>query len=165
IAQYINEAEALAQGFEVSMKVRPIKSLRVVTNFTYQDVTLASSDQIQNDSFVGVQIPNIPDIFFNSSIQYSFSPKLKKDDELSFFWNYFLVDQFSVTYVIDEDNANPANLIPTQHQQDIGVSYTPTQRGFQFSFQVNNITNAELFDNFRVPKPGRNFSIKINYSI
>jgi len=164
-AQYINEAEASAKGMEVSIKARPIKKLRVVTNFTYQDVTLAASDRIQNDSFVGVQIPNIPDVFFNSTIQYEFSPKLTGDDKLSFFWNYFFVDQFSITYVIDESQANPDNLVPTQNQHDIGVSYAPSHKGFEFSFQINNLTNNHLFDNFRVPKPGRNYSFKINYSI
>jgi outer membrane receptor protein involved in Fe transport len=110
-------------------------------------------------------VPNIPDVFFNSSVQYSFSSLLKEDDQFKVFWNYFFVDQFSITYVLDEDKANPDNLVPIQNQHDLGVTYAPSSGGLKLSFQVNNITNAQLFDNFRIPKPGLNFSFKINYSI
>lgn len=163
LARFINEDQAEAIGLELSARAQPLKPLDITFNFTYQNVTLAESDQVQNDSFVGVQIPNIPDLFFNSSVQYSKSSLWKEDDDFRLFWNYFFVDQFSVTYVINEDNANPDNLVPTQNQHDVGFSYAPKPQGLSFSFQVNNVLNEQVFDNFRIPKPGRNYLLKISY--
>ena len=165
VAQFINENEAASMGAEINLETSPIKSLRVSTNFTYQQVTLTKANQGQDITFAGVQIPNIPDLFFNSSVQYNFESVLKPEDEIQLFWNYFYVDQFSITYVLDESRANPDNLVPAQNQHDFGISYLPSRRGLQFSLMINNISNAQLFDNFRVPRPGRNISFKINYSI
>lgn len=165
VAQYINEREVRAIGVETSVKARPLASLYLSTNLTFQQVTLSASDQLQNNSFVGVQIPNIPDLFWNSAAQYTLSSLFREEDAVEVFWNYFFVDRFSVTYVLDESRANPDNLVPAQHQHNVGCSYAPSPQGLRFTFQVNNITNAQVFDNFRIPKPGRNFSFKINYFI
>jgi outer membrane receptor protein involved in Fe transport len=54
VAQYINENEAQAVGVEINVKANPLKPLKITTNFTFQEVSLSSSDRLQNDSFVGV---------------------------------------------------------------------------------------------------------------
>ncbi|MEO1052215.1 MAG: TonB-dependent receptor [Bacteroidota bacterium] len=164
-ARFINDLEVDSKGVEVALKASPIASIEVVANFTWQDVIRASVADTQDDSFIGSSIPNLADLFFNSSIQYKKGSLMKDEDELRVFWNYFYVDQFSITDVLDEESANPDNLVPVQHQHDLGFSYRYGQSGVSLAFQVNNLLNAQVFDNFRVPRPGRNYSVKISYSL
>ncbi len=165
VAQYINEAEADAYGIEWTVGATPFPRVNLNANLTYQKVTLAAADRLQNESFIGVQIPNIPQFFVNTSARYTLPAVLRKGDQVSVFWNYFFVDDFSITYVLDQKNANPDNVVPAQHQHDLGVSYRLPNDRLQFTFQVFNLADARLFDNFRVPKPGRHYRFKINFSI
>jgi len=162
-ARYINETEVSAAGLELAARVEPLRHLEASLNFTFQHIALSASDRIQNDAFIGVQVPNIPDWFLNASLSYECSDLFLDNDRLQLFWNYFYVNQFSVTYVINEASANPDNLVPTQHQHRTGLTYRPDDARLSLSFQVDNLLNDTLYDNFRVPKPGRRYAVKLNY--
>ncbi|WP_234572468.1 TonB-dependent receptor [Rhodohalobacter sp. 614A] len=163
-SQYMNEDEVSARGLELAVKSNPVQNLSVQANVTYQKIELTSANTVQEESFVGVQVPNIPDFFFNTSWAYRFTELFRNQGFLELFWNYYFVDQFSITYVPDKSNANRENLVPTQHQHNFGITYAPRQ-SLSFSFQANNVFDNTVYDNYRVPKPGLNASLKINYSI
>jgi outer membrane receptor protein involved in Fe transport len=164
-ATYVNEARALSRGGELSVSGRPLPALTVTANLTYQRVTLAAAEDIRDRGFVGLQIPNIPDVLANAAVSYRREGVLHKADALDLFYRYHYVRRFSVTYVSDLDAANPDNVVPTQHQHDAGVSYRPRASGLQLALQVRNLLNERLFDNFRVPRPGTNVSLKISYDL
>ncbi|MEM9681299.1 MAG: hypothetical protein AAF901_13330, partial [Bacteroidota bacterium] len=64
----------------------------------------------------------------------------------------------------DEDS-NPNDFVPTQDRFDMGVSLKLFERKVTAAFNAINVTDEDLFDNFSIPRPGRNFNFKLIYEI
>ncbi|MEM8965243.1 MAG: TonB-dependent receptor [Bacteroidota bacterium] len=161
IFRFVNEGEVSSRGFEFSNTIKLIEQLSVGLNFTYQKIIVSDKDDLQFEN----QIPNIPDLFFNSAVSYTIPNVIQEDDQLNFFWNYFYVDPFSILFVQDIQNANPDNIVPSQHEHIVGLTYTDTSRGLSFSAQLNNVFDNTLFDNFSAPRPSRNLMFKLSYKL
>ncbi len=163
-SQFINDERVLSRGAELTTNVWPVKNLKFNLNFTYQRVTITDTDK-DDESTIGFDLPNISDLFFNTSVSYTIPTLFNQDDQLKFSWDYFFVDRFSIAFVKDLDTANPANIVPVQHDHAVGLSYTDTGKGLTFSARLNNVFDRILFDNFRAPKPSRNIMFKILYQL
>lgn len=153
---YINEAEVDGKGVEMATRYNPIKNVKLSGNFTLQSNEIVSS---------GNEVPNRPLIFYNLEGRYIFQDKASEDSSLEIFWNYFYTGKFSINEVPDLKKANPKSVVPTQQIHNTGMIYHPVNSDFSFSLNIQNIFNAEVFDNFGIPRPGINYNIKINYSI
>ncbi|MEM9338704.1 MAG: TonB-dependent receptor [Bacteroidota bacterium] len=163
-SQFINDQRVLSKGVELTTKVWPIKNLKFDVNFTYQRITLEDQDDF-DESTIGFDLPNVPNLFFNTSASYTIPGFLSTDGRLNFFWNYFYVDRFSISLVKNLDNANPENIVPVQHDHRIGLSYSNSGNGLTFSASLNNVFDRTLFDDFKLPKPSRNIMFKILYKL
>ncbi|MEM9389361.1 MAG: TonB-dependent receptor [Bacteroidota bacterium] len=163
-AQFINEAEVSAHGFELTVRADPLKDVSVTASYTSQSITKEGDRNSSNSNGIGSDIPNIPNQFLNTSIRYSGTSPFSKEDEWGIFSYYTFVDEFALI-IQNQQNANPENIIPTQHQVDMGIKYDWSKTNLTVVLQINNVLNREVFDNFRVPKPGRNFNIKLSYSL
>ena len=53
--------------------------------------------------------------------------------------------------------------IPAQGAHDANVTYSINNGRFNLAAEARNITNALLYDNYSLQKPGRNFSVKLRY--
>ncbi|MEL6852105.1 MAG: TonB-dependent receptor, partial [Bacteroidota bacterium] len=159
-AQYINEDEADARGIEASLEVSPIKDLVLSGSLTLQEVVRDGEPNATNTNGIGNPLPNIPARFYNLNARYTFKNPLAKKDDISLFTYYTFVDEFDLIFQV---NRNEENIIPVQRQLDAGLTYILGKSGFTFTFEAGNILNTEVFDNYRVPKPGRNFSVKVRY--
>ncbi len=164
-AVFVNEASVDGRGVEASLQVAPFKNLVLSGSFTKQTNEIASVAVDQDNGSIGAEVPNIPNLFFNLGASYKIPNLLKTKDNLEVFWNYFHVDQYSINEVQDIDTANPDFIIPTQRIHNTGMVYTFSETPLSISFNLNNVLNAEVFDNWRVPRPGINYTFKINYSI
>lgn len=162
-AKYINQSEVEAQGVEVAFKSRPLERLTVDLSFTFQDVINSEAPNTNNTNNAGEPIPNIPQLFYNLGLRYRFDSPFNSSDQLTLFSYYNHVEEFSL--IFEGGVRNDRNFIPTQNQLDSGVSYRLAESGFTFSLQVNNVTNAKLFDNYRIPRPGRNYRMKVRFEI
>ncbi|MEM0939214.1 MAG: TonB-dependent receptor [Bacteroidota bacterium] len=163
-AVYVNEAKVLAKGIESTLKIGLFNKFYMTHNLTYQSITLKEVDNESDEKFIGEQIPNLPTLLYN--VQFSFKARrfLGLKDKVSFNANYYHINEFAITDVLDKSTANPFNIVPAQHQVDVG-STVKISRNWTVSGAVNNILDRKLFDNFRVPKPGINGAIKISYKI
>ncbi|MEM6722289.1 MAG: TonB-dependent receptor [Bacteroidota bacterium] len=165
-SQFINEAAVESVGFEFSGKYRPIENLTLNGSFTYQQIEISeSSDLSSSGGSIGADVPNIPKLFFNLGANYTFNNIFRTDNSLEVSWTYLFVDRFSINEVIDLDTANPAFVIPRQHLNNANISYALPTQNLVFSLGIQNIFNQEIFDNFRIPRPGINYNFKINYSL
>lgn len=160
---YINQDKVESQGIELNLKAMPIHKLNIDFGFTVQDIINAEAPNATNTNNSGVTIPNRPLLFYNLGLRYKFDNPLHKKHEISLFSYYNFVQEFSL--IFESNIRNDLNFIPTQNQIDAGVNYQLADSGFTFSLQVNNLTNAEVFDNYRIPRPNRNFRFKIRYEI
>ncbi|MEM7106745.1 MAG: TonB-dependent receptor [Bacteroidota bacterium] len=157
--QFINEAEVDGKGIELALKIRLLKNLSLQGNFT------AQSNEIVAGTDLGRQVPNIPLTFYNVGATYRMEDLFHPGNSLQLSWTYFFIDRFSINTVPDLDTANPDFIVPEQYVHNAGVSYTLKSQGLAFSFNLRNVFNAEIFDNFRIPRPGINYAFKINYSL
>ncbi|MEM9389502.1 MAG: TonB-dependent receptor [Bacteroidota bacterium] len=162
-ARFINQAEVESQGVEIALKMVPLRRLDVDFSFTFQDIINSEAPNANNTNDSGKPIPNIPRLFYNVGLGYRLDNLFGSGNELAFFGNYTHIDEFSL--IFEGDVQNDANFIPVQGQTDVGLSYRLPKSGLTFSFQLNNLTDADLFDNFRLPKPGRNYRFKIRYEL
>ncbi|MEM9000596.1 MAG: TonB-dependent receptor [Bacteroidota bacterium] len=160
-AQFINEDEVDGYGLEVSLRFSPLRNFEFSSNITLQRLEKAGEKNVGNTNGVGFAIPNIPERFFNLEGRYQFNGTWLKENELTIFSYFNFVDEFDLIF---QPERNEDNIIPTQRQLDFGINYELKKAKVSFSFQVNNLLDQELFDNFRVPKPGRNFAFKIRYN-
>ncbi len=158
---FINEDEVDAKGVELTIKAKPHRNLLLDANLTYQDIVIAGDKNATNTNGVGNPVPNIPTFFFNFSTRYSFNTPWKSGHRITVFGYYAFVKEFSL--ILEGGTTNSDNAIPQQQQLDAGLTYALTNTPWSFSGQVNNLTDNEVFDNFRIPKPGRNLHFKIRY--
>ncbi|HET8572976.1 MAG TPA: TonB-dependent receptor plug domain-containing protein [Edaphocola sp.] len=148
--------------------------LKAGGNFTYQDLRLVHTG---NPSREGARLRNTPYFFANLGLNAHFQGFFFRHDKLDVYWYYSFVRQFYLDYI--PKNMEPAgflglwgnagidaqNIIPDQDLHTIGFTYYPTSRPLAFGFQVKNLFNAKVYDNFRIQNPGRNYSVKISYSL
>ena len=85
---------------------------------------------------------------------------IKKNTALQVWWNSSYTHEYFLFWEVDGAR-ELKNRIPTQFLQYAGISYAFTNKGLSFAFEVNNITNATTYDNFKVQLPGRWCSFKI----
>lgn len=164
-AIFVNEALVDGMGIEISSRVTPLKNLSLSGNFTYQSNEIASNDDSSSGGSIGVQVPNIPQLFYNLGANFTIENLFQSENNLQLFWTYLFTDRFSINEVADLDNANPDFVIPVQNIHNVGMTYILKQKGLAFSFNLQNVFNTEIFDNFRIPRPGINYAFKINYSL
>ncbi|MEM6697112.1 MAG: TonB-dependent receptor [Bacteroidota bacterium] len=115
----------------------------------------------QAKSLEGTDFPNIPKWFYNARLTYTNDQLLGKDNNFSIYAQYKFVDRFNfltVAGVLDDTNT-----VPQQERIDAGVNVSLKDGQYGVAFNINNILDADLFDNFSIPRPGRNFNVRVNY--
>lgn len=164
-AIFINEAKVEGMGVEASARIIPLRNLNLSANFTYQSNEIASAGDSDSGAEPGAQVPNLAQLFYNVGATYTIEGIFRSSNDLEVNWTYFFTDRFSINEVLDIDNANPDFIIPEQNLHNAGVTYRMDAKGLSFSLNVQNVFDAEIFDNFRIPRPGFNYAFKINYSL
>lgn len=109
------------------------------------------------------RLPNTPYFTINSNFRIERPGLFSKGDLFIFHYNFLYVHEF-LRRGTGLGGAGQT-FIPTQMTHDTGIAYTFSKVRFTLSFDVRNIFNAQLFDNFALQKPGRGFYMKLTYSI
>ncbi|MEM9389047.1 MAG: carboxypeptidase-like regulatory domain-containing protein [Bacteroidota bacterium] len=171
IGQYLNLEDLRIQGVETTIKGSILTNLRFSTSITWQDLRRR---KVGNGSALeDSRLPNIPFFFASANLRY------KKDDLVGikgsweFYASYSFVEQFHLTGIPKSQEPSlfgqPSNisdlLIPSQHVVDIGGTYKVLDTDFWINLEVNNLLDNEVFDNFRVPRPGINYRVKLRYQL
>lgn len=111
------------------------------------------------------QIPNQPWFFGNADITLSKrNPFGTKDSRIQFNWYTQYVHWFYLTWEAYGSSNGKAN-IPDQYIHNASLSYSFAENRYNISFECRNLTDNLAFDNFKLQKPGRAFSVKVRYFI
>ncbi|MDO5968255.1 TonB-dependent receptor [Flavivirga aquimarina] len=167
--QYQNFNSVLSQGVEFNVKITKDPFSNISFNLTNQERTYKGFNALSDnglESFIGTSFPNTPFFFYN--VLFNLGAKSFKETlpNIVLYGNWFHTKAFSNDDIPPNGEPEPLSLIPTQDEINMGIGYFSPNKKLSFSFQVNNITNDfQLFDNYRVPKPNRNYQFKINYKI
>lgn len=168
--QYINMGNVLTNGVEAEVGYTWNDRLNLGMNFTYQSI-------IDNEEFIsstnltgtittpnlgyGYRIPNMPYMFGNAYAGYTFKELGKKTNSLNIDYTFNYVNDYYLTpYQL---GANNQDIIPRQYAHNISANYAINDGKFNISLECRNLADNELFDNYRLQKPGRSFFMKLRY--
>ncbi|XXX76171.1 TonB-dependent siderophore myxochelin receptor MxcH [Sorangium sp. So ce134] len=163
---YYNIYKARGMGLEsASSWVSPGRHVRLDGMLTWQDV--------RNDSeegpFVacrGDRIPNRPYLFGSWNARLRFAGMPSSLDAIEPFYGGRYVHEFFRGWECHGDPQHKMT-VDAQVTQNAGVSWI-TSRAFArvtSTFEVDNIADAKVFDNFGVQRPGRAFYVKVTGEI
>ena len=130
-------------------------------NTTYQRF-YNNSREGEFEPFYGDRIPNTPYFFANGSANYALPSLIEENDKLSFFWSGRFVHQFFLSW--ESSGIRTFKLeIPRQLVNNIGATYELLLKKFRHTLtaEIQNITNAKVFDCLGVQRPGRTFYLKL----
>lgn len=140
------------------------------TTFTYQYL---QNLQQYEPGFTGVsvvykdQMPNIPYFYGNTDVSVSLSDLGKKGNNLSIGYNLLYVHAFWLYWPSQggKSASDDKKVIPQQFNHDVSLVYSMDKGRYNIGLEAKNITNASLYDNFSLQKPGRAFYLNLRYFI
>lgn len=167
ISRFENTSNVLIKGLEADIKYNYQNKINAGINFTYQSTV--DNTKYPNGSNSGTisatykdDLPNRPWMFGNANLGYRKSDFIKKGNNLQFNWDL----QYTHWYYLTWENYGTKegkSTIPDQYIQNASVSYSMNEGRYNISLECNNLTNDLAYDNFRLQKQGRSFSIKFHY--
>ncbi len=149
--------------------------LSVGTTLTYQN--LKNLQKYERDLNTGEllptispvyldQMPNIPYLYGNGDISVSLK-NVGKGNNLTIGYNLLYVHAFWLYWPSrggrGEDAAKME--IAQQFNHDLNLVYSLKKGRYNIGLEAKNLTNAALYDNFSLQKPGRAFYLNLRYFI
>lgn len=156
-----NEAKVKNYGWDMSLVYVFDQLFSWETNFTYQDLRNYLKYRSGKDVVSTIykdRMPNIPYLYANSNLNFYFKDVFEKQDHLSVGYDIQYIHKFDYSY-----ESYGGRKIPTQFVHDLLATYSFGAGRYNISLSARNIFDKNLYDNFSLQKPGRNFSVKFRY--
>lgn len=180
-AAHLNLDEVKGYGIELEANYEPIENLFLSGNITYNDFRLKASKDIllSNQHYKNARVANMPFYYANFSTSYNLKELLNLSTDLSVFWDYSYVHQYYLDFIekqfepdgflglFGSSKINTSRIIPVQHLNNLGIVYVrdlDEKRAIAFSAELKNIFDADIYNEFKMQSPGRNFRLKITYN-
>lgn len=162
VTKFVNIGKTQSRGFEGEITYVYDNRINALFNFSkFNTLFKQEFDQKgKPHDLYNLQLPNEPFFTMNGSVQYRLNDKFQKKSILNLYYNTGFVGAFRTVWMESEWFTTP-----TQFYHDLGASYRFPNGKLVASFDLKNIMNAEMYDNFGVQKPGRSISVKLNYTI
>ncbi|MCL7761827.1 TonB-dependent receptor [Polaribacter sp. Z014] len=109
------------------------------------------------------RLKNTPYFTMNYNVRFIKKDLIQKGSNFSLITNFLYVHDF-LRHGTKLGGANKTT-IPTQKSLNAGFAYTFPKNKVTLSFDVKNIFDNQLFDNYALQKPGRGFYTKLTFSI
>lgn len=169
--QYQNLENVKGFGVELEGSMNVSKQLNLNANVTWQDLRLFDVTTTgSNAEKEGALLRNTPYFFANVGMNYNLK-KLKVYGYYNFVREYYLetipkeLEPGGFLRLFTPSKVNSLLVIPNQHLVNAGISYPVLKNKLNTSFEIKNILNEDLFDNYRVQKAGRSFHFKLVYNL
>ncbi len=170
--QYVNIGDVKNNGVEGEIRYSWKNKLQVTVNMTYQDIVdkerFLSSTNLTGTIFTpnlgyGYRLPNVPYLFGNADVGYTFSEIGASDNTLSINYSLNFVDEYFLTPA--HLGANNEDIIPRQFAHNVMANYSLGKGKYNIALECRNLSNNNLFDNYKLQKPGRSVFLKLRYFI
>ncbi|MBE7641383.1 TonB-dependent receptor [Salegentibacter sp. BLCTC] len=160
-----NLADVSNLGIEAEARYSYKNKFSAGANLTYQNLrnnTQFEDGQTQESIVYRDRIPNIPYLYGNADASYTIESPFNSNNSISFSYNLLYVHSF---YLYWPSLGSTKLEVPEQIAHDLSMTYSfGKKNNFQFTLEARNLADANLYDNFSLQKPGRNFTAKIRYS-
>lgn len=162
-AQSINEGLVRNIGTDAEVRYSYKDLFTMGANITYQNIR--NKLKYRNNSTVvstlyNDRVPNQPYLYGNADFTFFFKDALKPGNNLSLSYNLLYVNKFYYDWP-----SYGGISIPAQLSHDLFGTYSLAEGRYNISLECRNIFNADLYDNYSLQKPGRNFSVKLRYFV
>ena len=167
IRRYDNADQVGTVGVEGDIALTYNNAFSLKTNVTFLRKTFTKVLVADSQFLVGTDFPNNPNFYANSEFSWQKSNLIKNDDRFRAYLFYNYIAAFNHITIGKENSQKntPEAYVPVQHRLDAGFSYKFPKRALTASLNVLNVFDAELFDNYLVPRGGINFNIKVIYEL
>ena len=172
-SRYQNTDRQEVIGIEGNIRINIGENSSIRGAVTFQDLRTRESEL--NPNLIDARTPNIPYYFTNLSANKEFlAPFGWEKARINVYGNYLYTEQYLVTPVNKDLEPGlfgsvPNNIrdfvIPTQHQVNMGITCTFKDLPVSFNLEAINLLDEVLFDDFRIPKPLRNYRFKVTYRL
>jgi len=159
---YQNVYEARSAGLESALAwTVPDRWLAVDGALTFQDVRNVSNEGSFGE-FEGDRVPNRPWLFGSWGARLRIPKLPRRSDTLEPFYHGRWVHSFYRGWE-SQGLREYKQIVDTQVTHDVGLSWTVIRELARITstFEINNVTNARVYDFFGVQRPGRALFVKV----
>lgn len=157
---YTNLHPIRGWGYEGDLKLDVNEYILLGANCTFQN--LRNIDYVPKQGIPeNAVVPNIPRYFMNYLAEFHIGDLFSKNDFLKFWWSANYTAEYFYGWKI---SSRQERKIPSSFSQDIGIEYSIWDNKLGWSFEVDNLMDETVYDNYGESKPGRTFATKIRYS-
>lgn len=156
-----NIGGAFIRGVSSTLSAQLFRShVDLFATLTYERATNSAAGARRGD-----QLPNRPTLYGSFAATGRLFDVFVRQDVLEAYWNARWVDEFFLFWEGD-GRTDTKTTIPAQFAQDVGLTYDMeaflgSAARLAFNAEVRNVTDEDLFDFYRVPRPGRAFFFKM----
>ncbi|GLU57148.1 TonB-dependent receptor [Dyadobacter frigoris] len=167
VSRYENTSKVKVNGLEGDIKYNYGDLLYFNTNISYQNAinntkySVGTTSGIPEATYLN-KIPNQPWLFGNADLSIGRNNILGKASRMQFNLSTQYVHWFYLTWEAYGSKASKST-IPDQYVHNASISNSWNNGRYNLSLECRNFTNNLAFDNFRLQKPGRAFSVKMRY--
>ncbi len=173
-ARYENQQNVKGFGLEADASVQAGSQFSFTANATWQNMRLFGITSPHDVWKNGARLRNTPFLYGNLGVNYQSKPFFNQGTTFQVFMFYSYLHEYYLeaipkrlegSGVFPRAGVNTLLIIPSQHLVNSGMLiHIPTQR-MAVGFDVKNLLNKDIYDNYRVQRAGRSVHLKINYSI
>ncbi len=175
-AQYQNLDSVRGYGFDIDLAYLLTKNLRVTANATWQDNRMVDIGGL-HQWIEGTRLRNTPYFFANAGINGSFEDVLSVNDVLKPYLHWNFIREFYLNHIPRESEPSGflglfgksgvpvTNVVPNQHLLSAGLTYFLSGQPLSIGIEIKNLANSELYDYYKIQRPGRSFHLKINFHL
>lgn len=171
--RYINLGRVKTFGVEGSVRYAYKQLFHLSGNLTWQQIT-DDMEYIVTTGFVGAgqkknltykdRIPNLPYLFGNVDAGIRLQNVGWDRTELTVDYGLGYVHDYYLAWP-SLGSKDSKSIIPRQLSHNLAVGYAMAGGRYNVSLECRNLTDALLYDNYMLQKPGRSFSLKLRYFI
>jgi outer membrane receptor protein involved in Fe transport len=160
-AYYTNHGQVRNIGLDIEARYFYRNCFSIGGNFTWQDMRNREKYTPTGQTLIyyNDRMPNIPFLFGNLDVSYTLFNLLGRGSTLSFGYNMRYVHRFFLSW----QSEGSTIIIPHQLSHDLSLTCAFKNGRYNVSFEMRNIFDEILYDNYSLQKPGRGFSLKLRY--
>jgi len=162
-----NLLKARSAGVEAEISYSLPANLSITGSATWQDIRNRTDQDVEgfrSAKYMNARIPNKPYLFGNAEMRYSFVRKGQLSPAAQFWIGGNYVHEFFLFWEGDGQREGK-NVIPTQTVAHLGGSYFLAGGRYAINAEARNLFDRDVFDEFRLQKPGRSLYLTLRASL
>ena len=165
-------------GLELNSNYSFLDHYTISGNLTYQSFRQKGHQPGETNLLDNARVQNIPYFFSNISAAANFDKILGSKDHLKAYWYFSYIHPYFLNKIpksLEADGLlglfgepglkNTELFIPKQNMHTVGLVWLPNkEKELSISFEIKNLFDQIVYDNFKIQNAGRSFHLKFTYA-